>query len=168
VQFEELRFTCQQAAKDHAAQASRPLAPAVILPGPEKTRIVRLPDFPDEDEDRHELMLDFAKDEVEKNLVPCWGFVAEASLDDQDVLIVVYGARRNAPTISAAPFLEGGELGEFMTDEPLDPKAMPFLHPLQHAVDAMATLAEQPTPLDAHLGRDSFGNEGGTNLPIIS
>lgn len=96
--------------------------------------------------------------------MPCWGFLAEASLGDQDVMIAVYGARRHAPVISAAPF-EDGVLGEFMTDEPLDPTAMPFLHPLQHAVDAMATLAEQPTPLDDALGATNLGTADGRQLP---
>lgn len=136
-----------------------------MLPGPEKTRIVRLPDFPEEDEARHAFLKQFAVDEVEKNLVPCWGFLAEATMGDQDVVIAVYGARRHAPAISAAPILDDG-LGEFLADEPLDPTAMPFLHPLQHAVDAMASLAEQPTPMDEALGnKPGLGSLEGRQLP---
>lgn len=168
MQFEELRFVCQQAAKDHVEQGERPLAPAVVLPGPERTRIVRLRGFPDDDESRHTLIKQFAKDEVEKNLVPCWGFLAEATMGEQDVVVAVYGARRHAPVVTAAT-LQDGELGEFLPEEPLDANAMPFLHPLQHAVDAMATLAEQPTPLDEALGqsRSGLGGAEGRQLPMI-
>ncbi len=159
IQFEELRFVCQEAAKDQAEQGERPIAPAVVLPGPERTRVVRLAGFPEDDEERHAFIRQFASDEVEKNLIPCWGFLAEAELaDGTDVVVVVYGARRHAPVVSAAPITEGG-LGEFLPDEPLDPTAMPFLHPLQHTVDAMASLAEAPTPMDTAL-RDAPGGNG--------
>lgn len=145
--------------------------PAIVLPGANRTRVIRLPDFPESDEERHLLLKQFAKDEVEKNLVPCWGFVAEATMGDQDVVIAIYGARRHAPVISAAP-LEADGLGTFLPDEPLDPAAMPFLHPLQHAVDAMATLAETPTPLDEALGAapptdDGLGGASGRQLPMV-
>jgi hypothetical protein len=39
--------------------------------------------------------------------------------------------------VSAALFATEGGLDEFLTAEELDPTALPFLHPLQHAVDAL-------------------------------
>ncbi len=171
MQFEELRFVCQEAAKDHAEQGPRPLVPAIVLPGPERTRIVRLPDFPADDEARHAFVQQFAKDEVEKNLVPCWGFLAEANLEDgTDVVVAVYGARRHAPAISAAPIAEDGSLGEFLPDEQLDPTAMPFLHPLQHTVDAMSDVVDAPTPIDGVIqggpaSRSGLGSAEGRQLP---
>ncbi len=163
MQFEELRFICHEAARDLVEQHGLPVPPAVVLPGPDKTRIVRLGGFPDDDEARHALLSSFAEDELAKNLVPCWGFIAEAKVGDEDMIITVYGARRHAPAISAAPVTGTNEIGDFLDDEQLDPTAMPFLHPLQHAVDAMASLAEAPTPMDAALGQDATGRR----LPII-
>lgn len=171
MQFEELRFVCQEAARDLVDQHGLPVPPAIVVPGPEKTRIVRLADFPEDDEARHALLSKFAEDELAKNLVPCWGFIAEATVGDQDMIVTVYGARRHAPAISAAPVQDDKTLGDFLEDEQLDPTAMPFLHPLQHTVDEMASLAEAPTPMDAAMKRpiDPPGGETilGGNLPMV-
>jgi hypothetical protein len=57
-------------------------------------------------------------------------------------VVVVFGARRHAPHLTASWFAEDGDLEEFAPDEELDPTALPFLHPLQHAVDALPAIGE--------------------------
>jgi hypothetical protein len=151
VRPEELAYVCQEAARDLVGREDRPLPPTVVLPAPDATRVVMLRDLPDEDRARHAVLDRFARDEVIPGGHPAYGFVAEAELaDGTDVVVVVYGAHGLAPRISAAPYA-GGELGEFTDDEPLDPWAMPFLHPLQHAVEQAG---EPPAP----PGIPGFGN----------
>ena len=140
MQFEELRYVCQEAAIDLLQKRSRPLPPTVVLPRPDRTRLLSIPEFPDEDEARHAVMADIAEEEIRASGVPAWGFLAEAEIGDEDAVVVVYGARRHAPHLTAARFGAEGELVEFVPSEELDPKAMPFLHPLQHAVDALPAL----------------------------
>lgn len=137
MQFEELRYICQEAAVDLVGREERPLTPTVVLPGPERTRLVKLPGFPEDDEARHALVAQLAADEVVPGQVPCWGFVAEAEIDDDPAVVVVYGARRHQPHLTASRIGEDGQLEEFVPSEELDPTAMPFLHPLQHAVDQL-------------------------------
>ena len=170
MQFEELRFVCQEAAVD-IAQREQPVRPHVVLPGPERTRLLALAGFPDEDEARHELLARLADDELVEGQVPCWGFVSAAELEGGgEVVVVVYGARKHAPHLTAAVVREGGELDEFLPAEELDPTAMPFLHPLQHAVDSLPAV---DTPTDGLSGvrgtdADPLGGTGGTSgLPII-
>lgn len=148
MQFEELRFVCEEAARDLARRHERPLPPTIVLPGPERTRLVTLAAFPDEDEARHAYLAEFARDQVTAEAVPAWGFVAEGEVGGQDVVVVVYGARRHAPAITAAPFDDEG-LADFLPSEELDPTALPYLHPLQHAVDS---LPSQEAPPDAGPG----------------
>jgi hypothetical protein len=159
VQFEELRYVCQQAALDLVRQQGRPLPPTVVLPGPERTALVTLPDLPATDEDRHTVLAQLAHDRITTDQVPCWGFVAEADAGGEDVVVVVYGARRHAPRLTASRFAEDGDLEEFVPDQELDPTALPFLHPLQHAVDALPAVA------------DVFGRadpkRGGGGLPLV-
>ncbi len=155
MQFEELRYVCQEAALDLVRSEDRPLPVTVVLPGKERTRLVKLTGFPDDDEERHALLASFAADEVVAGQVPCWGFVSEAELAGQDAVVVVFGARKHAPHVTAALFGPDGDLVEFVPSEELDPTAMPFLHPLQHAVDALPALEQPPTP------------EGGGGLPVI-
>ncbi|MDX1659168.1 MAG: hypothetical protein R3343_10150 [Nitriliruptorales bacterium] len=142
MRFEELRFVCTEAAKDVVTQhGDDPIPPTVVLPGAERTRLLTLPGFPEEDRARHEYMVQFAEDEITSNLVPAWGFIAAAEdAEGNDVVVAVYGARRHQPELTAARLDEDGTLGEFVTPEELDPTAMPFLHPLQHAVDAIPPL----------------------------
>jgi len=137
VQFEELRFITQQAAVDVSEKHARPLPPTVVLPGPARTLLLTLPELPDEDELRHLVIAELAAEHLSGEGVPCWGFVAEADIAGSAGLITVYGARRHTPHLSAALFDEDGVLGEFVPAEELDPTALPFLHPLQHAVDAL-------------------------------
>ncbi len=83
-----------------------------MLPGTERTRLLALPQFPEDDEARHELLANLAADEIVEGQVPCWGFVAEGELDDGgDVVVVVYGARKHAPHLTAAVKLDDGTLG---------------------------------------------------------
>lgn len=145
MRFEELHFVCTEAAKDLVTNRERPLPPTMVLPGPERTRLLTLPGFPEDDEARHAYLAQFASDEIEDNLIPCWGFVAEAEdASGHDVVLVVYGARRHPPELTAARLRPSGELDEFVPPEQLDPTAMPFLHPLQHAVDALPAVEETP------------------------
>ncbi len=168
MQFEELRYVCQEAAIDVLASRGRPLPPTVVLPGPERTRLLTLPSFPDDDESRHAVLAQLAADEVATHEVPCWGFVAEAEIGGEDAVIVVFGARRNQPHITASRFDGEGGLEEFVSSEPLDPTALPFLHPLQHTVDALEALPSPPAAdEDAADPDDPLGiNRPGGGLPM--
>ena len=135
MRLEELDAVCRQAARDLLGREQRPLPPAVVLPLAEATRVTTLPDFPDDDEGRVALLTRFAQDVMVPANAPAWGFVAEAEAGGVEVVVVVYGARRNAPMLTAAPLIDDGP-GEFGQAEPLAPEAFPFLHPLQHAADA--------------------------------
>jgi hypothetical protein len=137
VQFEELRFITQQAALDVAGRHPRPLPPTVVLPGPARTLLLTLPDLPSEDELRHLVFAEIATEHLTGEGIPCWGFVAEADVAGREGVVAVFGARRHVPHLSAAWFGADGELEEFVSTEELDPQALPYLHPLQHAVDAL-------------------------------
>lgn len=162
MKFEELRFVCEEAAKDLLKKHGRPIEPTIVLPGPDRTRLMKLSGFPEDDETRHALVARFAQDQVVEGAVPCWGFVVEGDVNGQDALLLVYGARKHAPEITAAP-LSDDELGEFLEGEELDPTAMPFLHPLQHAVDAMPAV-EDDTPGPGMHGMGPAGQ----GLPLIN
>jgi hypothetical protein len=136
MRVEELEHVCREAARDLAARESRPLPPTVVLPDPRATRLIRIPEFPDGDHARTAALDALAREEISAAQRPAYGFVAEGELDDgTDVVVVVFGAHGVAPRITAAAFEESGALGAFTPTEPLDPAAMPFLHPLQHAVE---------------------------------
>jgi hypothetical protein len=137
VQFEELRFITQQAAIDVAGRHPRPLPPTVVLPGPARTLLLALPELPLEDEMRHLVFAEIATDHLTGEGIPCWGFVAEADVAGREAVVAVFGARRHVPHVSAAWFGADGQLEEFVRAEELDPAALPYLHPLQHAVDAL-------------------------------
>lgn len=135
---DELRLLCQTAARDLCARHGRPVPTAVIVPAPDRTNVTTLSGFPDEDEARHLALSRFAADRMVPANAPCFGFVSEAELGDadtsHDVLVVAYGATRRGTWITAAP-LGDADIGEFGDPEPLDPAALPFLQPLQHAAD---------------------------------
>ena len=137
MQFDELRFITQEAALDLVTKHARPLPPTVVLPGPARTLLLTLPSLPAEDELRHLVIAELASEHLTDEGVPCWGFVAEAEVSGQDGIVTVFGARRHTPHIAAALFADEGRLDEFVPAEELDPTALPFLHPLQHAVDAL-------------------------------
>lgn len=154
MQFEELRFVSQQAAMDLVREKGRPVPPTLVLPGPDRTRLLTLPDLPPDDEVRHTVVAQLAHDHITEAQLPCWGFVAEAEASGEDVVIVVYGARRHAPEITASRFADDGDLEEFVPSEPLDPTALPFLHPLQHAVDALPAQGDVFSGFDPKRGPD--------------
>lgn len=139
--LDELASLCREAAHDLAAREPRPYPATVLLPLEGATRVVALASFPDDDAARHQALAVFAADEVVPGGAACFGFMAEAVLgtaaDATDVLLVAYGARRRGTRLTAAPIQDGG-LGAFLADEELDPAALPFLQPLQHAVDLAA------------------------------
>lgn len=137
--LDELRQLCQEAARDLVVRHGSPVPAAVVLPLPAQTQVATLEGFPDADEDRHLALSHFAADRMVPSGAPCFGFVAEAELatdddDAVDVVIVAYGARQRGTWVTAAPLREG-KLGEFSPSEQLDPAALPFLRPLQHAAD---------------------------------
>ena len=138
MRIEELEATCREAAAE-LVQRGRPVPASVVLPQTDATRVVGLPEFPEDDAARFTLLSEFAEDEMRPGNIPCYGFIAEAAAtaDDGvvDVVVVVYGARGHHPQITAAPLTAGG-LEAFSDAEELDPRAMPFLAPLQHAADA--------------------------------
>lgn len=160
MQFEELRFVCQEAAEDLVRSRGRPLPPTVVLPGPQRTRLVTLPELPEPDEARHAVLAQLAQDLISAEAIPCWGFVAEAEVGGEDAALVVFGARRHAPHLTASRFSPEGTLEGFVAEEELDPTALPFLHPLQHAVDALPGVGDVFAAFDPK--RDP---EGG--LPIV-
>ncbi|MGH8887013.1 MAG: hypothetical protein ACRDYX_17950 [Egibacteraceae bacterium] len=137
--LEQLLVVCQEAARDLVARSPRPVPATVILPLPGATRVTTLPDFPDDDSGRLDLLARFAADVMRPANAPCYGFLAEATLmvvgEPADVLVCAYGARRRGACVTAAPLTPEG-LGEFIRPEPLDEAALPYLRPLQRAVDA--------------------------------
>jgi hypothetical protein len=159
VQFEELRYVCQEAALDVLRSRGRPVPATVVLPGPDRTRLLTLPSFPDDDELRHAVLAQVALDEVSADRVPCWGFVAEAEVGGEDAVVVAFGARRHAPHVTASTFDADGALAGFVPSEELDPAALPFLHPLQHAVDALPSASEEAAASDV------FGRPGDDDPP---
>lgn len=143
MQFEELRYVCLEAAVDVVRQHGRPVHPTVVLPGPGATRVVRLEGFPDSDEGRHAYLEQFAESEITEAEIPCWGFVSEAETEAGDVLMVAFGARLHRPHVTASAFDEDDSPEEFIPSEEVDRDALPFLHPLQLAVDALAAIERE-------------------------
>ncbi len=164
MQFEDLRKLSIAAAMDLVDKGERPLTPTIVVPGGSSTQLLALAGFPDDDEARHEYLARFAADQLAANRVPAWGFVVQADVNGVDAVVVVYGARQKPPELTAAPLGDDG-LGAFVEPEQLDPTAMPFLHPLQHAVDALpAEPADRmsgpgpiPGPDDPDAGLPLFG-----------
>lgn len=157
MQFEELRYVCQQAAIDIVGKRGRPVPPTIVLPEPTRTRLVTIPEFPDDDEARHTVLAQIAHDELTARQIPAWGFLAEAEVGGDDAVVVVFGARRHAPHLTASRFGPEGGLVEFVDTQELDATAMPFLHPLQHAVDALEPVEQPPAP----------GTGDGDALPLL-
>ncbi|MGH8903557.1 MAG: hypothetical protein ACRDYA_18275 [Egibacteraceae bacterium] len=135
--LEQLATVCQEAARDLVARSPRPVPVTVVLPLPGVTRVTTLPDFPDDDPGRFDVLTRFAIDVMRPANASCYGFLAEATLaaEPGDVLVCAYGAHHHGVYLTAAP-LEPGGLGEFVRPEPLEATALPFLQPLQHAADA--------------------------------
>jgi hypothetical protein len=150
--IDQLRALVEEAARDLVARTDRPHPVSIVVPLPDATRVVSLPDFPDDDHDRKQVLSAFAADHMVPAGASCFGFVGEASgPEGEDLLLIVYGARQRGSHLTAA-LLDADGPGVFAPSEPLEPTAMPFLQPLQHAAD----LAEATDPA------------GGEGLPIIS
>lgn len=141
MRMEELEVVCQEAARNLVERSDRPVPATVVLPLPSSTRVTSLPDWPDDDAQRMVLLERFATDVMKPANAPCYGFVAEgvAEADGQvvDVVVVVYGARRNHPLVTAAT-LDADGVGAFAPAEPLAGNAFPFLAPLQQATEDAA------------------------------
>lgn len=139
--LDQLLLVVEEAALHLVRHGTRPYPFTVVVPLEGSTKVMSIAGFPDDDAERSEALSVFAA----RHLVPanaaCFGALAEAiGPRGEDLLMAAYGARRRGSFVTAATLGQGG-LGEFATPEPLDPAAMPFLRPLQHAVD----LAEQPS-----------------------
>lgn len=151
--IDQLRALIQEAARDLVDRTERPHPVTVVVPLEGATRMVSIDGFPDDDAARHAVLSAFAADHMVPHNAPCFGLLAEATgPGGEDLLVVVYGARQRGSHLTAA-VIEEGALGEFTPAEPLDPGAMPFVQPLQHAAD-LATADAGPPP-------------GATGLPII-
>lgn len=140
MRIDELELVCREAAAQAVTRSGRPLPPTMVLPLATATRVVAVPDFPDDDAGRFDLLSRFAEEEMRPANAAAYGFLAEATASSDsgeplEVVVVVYGARGHHPQIVAAP-LDGEEVGPFSEPEDLEPTAMPFLSPVQHAVDA--------------------------------
>ena len=149
MKMEELEVVCQQAARNLAERQRDPIPATVVMPLPARTQVTTLPDWPDDDPQRLDLMTRFADEVMRAANASCYGFVAEgiAATDGDepvDVVVVACGARGHHPRIMAAPLRPDG-VGEFTPSEPLAPSAMTFLAPLQRAADGAA-------PPDAFAG----------------
>lgn len=136
----ELEAVCREAARGVVQREGRPVPAAVVLPLPESNKVTSFPDFPADDPARTALLQRFAEEVMRPANASCFGFLAEASLDagagsPVDVVVVAYSARRSHAHVTAAP-LAGATVGDFVTAEELDAAAMPYLRPLQEAVDA--------------------------------
>jgi hypothetical protein len=148
MRMDELEAVCQQAASDLVAREGAPVPTAVVLPLASATRVVTMPDFPDDPATRTRLLSRFADDEMRTANAPCYGFIAAATApavsaetseagehDSVEVVMVCYGARGNHPWVTAAA-VDDGQLGPFAEAEPVDPGAFEFLAPLQQAAEA--------------------------------
>lgn len=137
--LEELEALCRQAAQDLLTREGRPVPAAVVAPSSDATQVVTLPDFPGDDAQRREVLAALAERELAPRNAPCFGFLAEALVDqggvDVEAVVLVYGARGQHPYVAAAPFEADDRLAAFSAAEPLDHSAMPFLEPLQRTVD---------------------------------
>ena len=156
---DQLRILVEQAAGEVVDRHGRPVPVTVVVPLEGSTKVLSLEAFPDDDADRKEALSVLAARQLAPANASCFGFLAEASAPQgavsggADLLVVVYGARRRGAWVMAAVLTADSDLGEFGEPEVLEPTAMPFLQPLQHAVD----LAEPP----------SQPGQGEGGLPII-
>ena len=142
--IDQLRVLMEEAAANVADRHDRPLPVTVVLPLEGSTRVTALQGFPDEDAERKEALSVFAAQHMVPANAACFGLLAEATGPaGEDLLVVVYGARRRGSHVIAAMFDEDGLLTEFTPSEPLEQTAMPFVQPLQHAAD-MAEAPDDP------------------------
>ena len=133
--IDQLRALMEEAARDLVARAERPYPVSVVLPLEQSTKVIALDGFPDEDGARKDALSVIAARQMVPNNASCFGFLAEADgPGGQELLVVVYGARQRGGFVTGALLQDGG-VGTFAEPEPLEPAAMPFVQPLQHAAD---------------------------------
>lgn len=135
----ELEAVCREAARGVLEREGRPVPATVVLPLADSNKVTSFPDFPTDDATRTALLERFSDEVARPANASCFGFLAEATLDTGegppvDVVVVAYSARHHHPHVTAAPVGDEG-LGAFSAAEELHPDAMPFLAPLQAAVD---------------------------------
>lgn len=141
--LDQLRLLVQEAAAEIANRHDRPLPVTVVLPLEGSTKVLSLDAFPDDDADRKEALSVLAANHMVPANAACFGLLAEATgPDGEDLYLAVYGARRRGALLTAATIGDEG-LSEFLDPEPLDPTALPFVQPLQHAAD-MAEAPDDP------------------------
>ncbi|AXV07678.1 hypothetical protein DVS28_a2999 [Euzebya pacifica] len=142
--IDQLRVLMEEAAANVTERHERPLPVTVVLPLEGATRVTALDGFPDDDTERKDALSVFAAQHMVPANAACFGLLAEATgPDGEDLMVVVYGARRRGSHVIAAMFDEDGALTEFTPSEPLEKTAMPFVQPLQHAAD-MAEAPDDP------------------------
>ena len=142
--IDPLRILVEQAATELAERATRPYPPTVVLPLEGSTKVISLDGFPDDDAERADALSVLAARQMVPANAACFGFIAEAESADGDVLLVVYGARQRGAMLTAAMLGEEGLASAFVDAEPLEPTALPFVQPLQHAADT-ASPSEPPS-----------------------
>lgn len=141
--LDQLKLLVEEAAKEVAARNERPYPVTVVLPLEGSTKVMSLDAFPDDDAERKAAMSVLAARHMVPNNAACFGLIAEATgSDGEDLLLVVYGARRRGGLLTAAVIGPDG-LSDFVDPEPLEATALPFVQPLQHAAD-MAEAPDDP------------------------
>lgn len=136
--LDQLQLLIEEAARNLVDRTDRPHPVTVVLPLEGSTKVITLDGFPDEDAARHDALSVLAARQMVPVNAACFGFLAEATgPQGQDLLVAVYGARQRGGFVTAAAIV-GDALSDFAPAEPLEPTAMPFLQPLQHAVDTAA------------------------------
>ncbi len=148
--IDQLRILVEQAATELVQRTERPHPVTVVLPLEGSTKVISLDGFPDDDVERADALSVLAARQMVPVNAACFGFIAEADSADGDVLLLVYGARQRGALVTAALIGPDG-LSAFADPEPLEPTALPFIRPLQHAADTA-----------------SPGEASGGGLPIIS
>ncbi len=142
---DQLRALIEAAAADLVERTDRPHPVTVVLPLEGATKVISLDGFPDDDEARHDALSVLAAREMVPANASCFGFISEATgPGGEDLLVAVYGARQRGGHVTAALVDDDG-LGDFLPAEPLEPTAMPFLRPLQHAADTATPPSEGGT-----------------------
>lgn len=143
--IDQLRLLIEEAAREVLVRHGRPAPVTVVLPLEGSTKVLSLEAFPDEDADRKAALSVLAAKQMVPANAACFGFLAEAEdPDGQELLLAIYGARRRGAFVMAATVAEDGSLSEFTEAEPLEPTALPFIQPLQHAAD-MSEAPDDPS-----------------------
>ncbi len=150
---DQLLVLMEEAARNLVDRTDRPHPVTIVTPLPGSTKVLSLEGFPDDDAARKQALSIVAANHMVPENAACFGLLAEATgPGGEDLLVAVYGARHRGAFVTAAILDEGG-LGEFAPPEPLDPDAMPFIQPLQHAAD----MSEPPDDVSGVAGLPIIG-----------